>query len=85
VEVTIEGHPQNVSTYSMLKAALNIPYPHLVIQAVSAAVPSPAQAHICLDTVCLPPVSDPEELARAVEEALSPQESPFQNIFGSLI
>jgi hypothetical protein len=40
-----------------------------------------ARAHVCLDTVCLPPVDDPAELAEAVAGLTKQQESPFQDIF----
>jgi hypothetical protein len=40
-----------------------------------------ARAHVCLDTVCLPPVDDPTELAAAVAGLTKQQENPFQDIF----
>ncbi|MCI0901299.1 MAG: hypothetical protein J4N70_10265, partial [Chloroflexi bacterium] len=40
-----------------------------------------ARAHVCLDTVCLPPVDSPPELAAAVAGLTNQQESPFQDIF----
>jgi uncharacterized protein YyaL (SSP411 family) len=85
VEVTLEGHPGNADTGAMLQAMLNVPYPHLIIRPASAGVDSPARAHICVDTLCLPPVSNPAELGQAVQEAVSPRQSPLENIFGSLI
>jgi uncharacterized protein YyaL (SSP411 family) len=83
VEITVEGHPENPSTQDMLRAGTRVAYPHLVIRLVSSDVESRVQAHICLDTVCLPPISDPAELAQAVQEAVSPRESPFENVLGT--
>jgi uncharacterized protein YyaL (SSP411 family) len=81
LEITVEGHPQSNETHAMLRAAAKVPYPHLVIRPVATDIGLPVQAHICLDTVCLPPVGDPNELAKAIAEAVSPQESPFENVF----
>jgi uncharacterized protein YyaL (SSP411 family) len=81
VEITIEGHPEDSATQAMLRAAARVPYPHLVIKPVALTSPdTPARAHVCLDTICLPPVSRPEELAPMVANATSAQESPFENI-----
>ena len=48
-----------------------------------------ALAHVCLETLCLPPVSDPDSLAPAVLDMLNGQTgpfaaSPFENIFDRL-
>ena len=39
-----------------------------------------ARAHVCLDTVCLPPVDSADALAEAVSALSSPQASPFDDI-----
>jgi uncharacterized protein len=81
VEITIEGRPDDGTTQDMLRAAARVSCPHLIIKPVAATSPdNPAQAHVCLDTVCLPAVSRPEELAEAVANAASVPESPFENI-----
>ena len=81
IEITVEGRSEDPQTQALLRAAARVPYPHLVIKLAAAAQSeAPAQAHICLDTVCLPPVSNPEALATAVAGALTRQESPFENI-----
>ena len=65
----------------MLRAAVRLPYPNVEIRPVLAEDPdTPAQTQVCLETLCLPPVSDPGDLAATVESALNAQESPFQNI-----
>ena len=82
VEITIEGTPEDTSTVKMLKAAATLPYPHLEIKPLLAQnFAPPAKAYICLDTVCLPPVSDPSELAETVNSMVSDQTSPIENIF----
>ena len=81
VEITIEGSNGDPGTRAMLRAAVRLPYPNLDIRPVLAvALDTPVQAQVCLETLCLPPVSDPEDLAATVESALTAQESPFQNI-----
>ncbi len=85
VEVTVEGWPGAVSTDAMLAAAMKLSDPHLVIKlAPASADDAPAQAHVCLDTVCYPPVTDPAELVAAVAEGGTVMESPFQNVFDLL-
>ena len=85
VEVTVEGRPEDPATRAMLDAASRLTAPHLEIKPVLAADPNlPCLAHVCLDTLCLPPVSDPEQLAGTVSDmsAGSPfGANPFENIF----
>jgi uncharacterized protein YyaL (SSP411 family) len=82
VEITIEGPTQDASTQAMVRAATRVPYPHLEIRPTLAEdLSPPALAHVCLNTVCLPPLSDPNQLAASVAEMGSPQDSPFENIF----
>ena len=85
VEVTVEGSPGTVSTDAMLAAAMRLDAPHLIIKFVPASIENAlAQAHVCLDTVCYPPVTDPGELAAAVAEGGAITESPFQNVLDLL-
>jgi uncharacterized protein YyaL (SSP411 family) len=82
VEITIEGPPGDSSTQAMVQAATKVPYPNLEIKpSLADSLPAPAMAHICLNTVCLPPVTDPDKLASSVAEMGSPQGSPFEDIF----
>jgi uncharacterized protein YyaL (SSP411 family) len=81
VEITIEGRPEDSATQALLRAAARVPYPHLIMKPVAVTdFDAPAQAHVCLDTICLPPVTHPEELAPTVANATTAQESPFENI-----
>ena len=85
VEITVEGHPEDAATQAMLTAAARVPYPHLVIKPLPVSnADAGARAHLCLDTVCLPPVSDPEALAATVSNMISSQGSPFENILDRL-
>ena len=85
VEVTVEGRPEDPATRAMLDAASRLTAPHLEIKPVLAADSNlPCLAHVCLDTLCLPPVSDPEQLADAVANMSTGSPfgaSPFENIF----
>lgn len=85
VEVTVEGSPGTASADAMLAAAMRLNDPHLIIKLAPATMESaPAQAHVCLDTVCYPPVTDPSELAAAVAEGGAVAASPFQNVLDLL-
>ena len=85
VEVTVEGSPGTASADAMLAAAMQLNDPHLLIKLAPAMTENaPAQAHVCLDTVCYPPVTDPAELATAVAEGGMVTESPFLNVLDLL-
>ena len=81
LEVGIEGHPESPETQAMIQAACNLSHPNLALKFTATPAGAPVQAHVCLETVCWPPVSGPDELAPLVAEALTPQESPFADIF----
>ena len=85
VEVTVEGNHRDPATTAMLKAAHQLNCPHLEVKPISAQdTGAPALAHVCLNTVCLPPVHDPGELAQAVANMSGPSpfgDSPFEDIF----
>ena len=85
VEVTVEGWPGAASTNAMLTAAMKLNDPNLIIKlAPSTVEDAVAQAHVCLDTVCYPPVTDPAKLAIAIAEGGTVTESPFQNVLDLL-
>ncbi len=85
VEVTVEGCPGAPTTVAMLAAAMSLPNPNLMLKLAPVADPdAPAQAHVCLDTVCYPPVSDPAALADAVANGGAVADSPFQNVLDLL-
>ena len=81
VEVTVVGAPGDADTRALVTAAANIPYPHTAIKYMDSGDrerladagywPSgEAQAYVCLETLCLAPVNDPETLHRTVLEFL---------------
>jgi len=85
VEVTVEGRPEDSGTSQMIQAAAQLSCANLVIKPVLVdASELPAQAHVCLDTLCLPPVTDPDLLEGLVKEMMSPIASPFENVFDRL-
>ena len=85
VEVTVEGQPGRPDTDAMLAAAMTLSDPNLLLKlAATANGDAPAQAHVCLDTVCYPPVTDPAALAAAVQDGGTAADSPFQNVLDLL-
>ena len=79
VEVTVEGNPEDAACREMLAAAVQLSNPNLEIKTVAAE--GAALAHVCLDTLCLPPVSSPEALAEAANGIDQQPASPFRDIF----
>ena len=85
VEVTVEGQPGRPDTNAMLSAALSLSEPNLLIKLAEArGGDTPALAHVCLDAVCYPPVTDPAALAAAVQDGGVVADSPFQNVLDLL-
>ena len=78
VEVTIEGSPEDAGCGDLIAAAVRLDSPNLEIKTVAAG--APALAHVCLDTLCLPPVSTPEALRETVAGVNDQPSSPFQDI-----
>lgn len=85
VEVTVEGRPGASDAVAMLAAAMTLDSSNLLVKLATVENSVvPAQAHVCLDTVCYPPVSDPSALADAVAGGSVATESPFQNVLDLL-
>lgn len=85
VEVTVEGNPGAPDAAAMLAAAIALAEPNLLIKLATVDNPgATAQAHVCLDTVCYPPVCDPTALADAVASVGVVSDSPFQNVLDLL-
>ena len=81
VEITVEGQPEDAAAQELLRAASRVTSSHLVVKPLlSGDYAGTAQAHVCLDTVCLPPVSDPDSLQATVRGGTASQVSPFENI-----
>ena len=79
VEVTVEGSPDDPACRELLAAAIRLNSPNLEIKTVAAG--GAALAHVCLDTLCLPPVTTPAALAETAAGIDSQPASPFQDIF----
>ena len=88
VDVKVVGEPGGAGTKALLRAAATIPYPHTTLEFIDSTNkelleaagywPSEVtQAYVCLETLCLAPISDPQALHHAVVELLK---SPFQEI-----
>jgi hypothetical protein len=78
VEVTVEGSPEDPECRDLLEAALRLDSPNLEIKTVASG--GAALAHLCLDTLCLPPVSTAAALAEAAAGIDNQPASPFQDI-----
>ena len=79
VEVTVEGNLESSDCRVLLEAAARLGSPNLDLKTVAAG--GPALAHVCLDTLCLPPVTTPEALKDAAAGIDQQAASPFQDIF----
>ncbi len=94
IEVVVVGEPGDPGTGAMLTAASTLPYPHTAVKLLDAGDEgrvstagywpgAEAQAYVCLNTVCLPPVRDPDDLHAAVAEFLdsgTPKTGAFQTL-----
>ena len=79
VEVTVEGNPEDPSCRELLTAATRLNSPNLEIKTVAATGNS--LAHVCLDTLCLPPVRTAAALVECAAGIDNQPASPFQDIF----
>ena len=81
VEITVEGAKGEANTHALALAASRVGHPNVTVKPLAAAGGSAAMAHVCVDTLCFPPVASPEELAESVAEALNGPQNPVENIF----
>ena len=79
VEVTVEGDPEASDCRLLLEASTRLDSPNLEIKTIAAS--GPALAHVCLDTLCLPPVNTPEALVETAAGMEAQPGSPFRDIF----
>ena len=82
VEVSVVGVRGSAETNALLTAAATIPYPHTAVRYIDSGdedrlsaegywPSNEPQAYVCLDTVCLPPIGNPQVLQETVIEFLS--------------
>ena len=85
VEITVEGDPEGQDTQRLFLAACRVSHPHVIVKPVTVAAGASALAHVCVDTLCFPPVSQPGALAESVAEALNGPQNPVGSIFENFI
>ncbi len=81
VEITIEGEAGQEATVALSLAACKVSHPHVIVKPVPVDNGAAALAHVCVDTLCFPPVTQPEELVASVKEALEGPQTPAESIF----
>lgn len=95
IEVTIVGKPETAQTKSLLTSASTIPYPHMELRFLDSAdterlqqagywATDEAQAYVCLNTVCLAPMSDPNTLHQAVLDLIAPDTQEIGDVLRTL-
>ena len=84
VEITIEGPVGHPDTHSLALAASKVSHPHVIVKPVRTDGEG-AVAHVCVETLCFPPVSRPEEIAESVEEALNGPQPTAASIFQNFV
>ncbi len=85
VEVTVEGEMGQVDTHELALAAARVGHPHVIVKPVEGPEGALPMAHVCVDTLCFPPVSRPEELAESVAEALRGPQQTAGSIFENFV
>ena len=95
VEVTVVGVRANSDAQGLLRAAVTMPHAHVAIRLMDAGdeerlaeagywYGGAAQAYVCLKTICLAPVDDPEALHRTLAEFVESQSGGIQSILRSI-
>jgi uncharacterized protein YyaL (SSP411 family) len=85
VEVTVEGSPAEGETHQLALAASRVNHPHVIVKRAKGPTGTPPVAHVCLETLCFPPVYSPQELAESVAEALRGSQQPSGSIFENFV
>ena len=95
VEVSVVGPSDRPETRRLLRAAATIPYPHTEVRFIEAededrlaeagyGAGDVPQAYVCLNTVCLAPISDPDALHAAVKGFVDPGSQGIGSIIQSI-
>ena len=95
IEVSVVGTPGSTDTRALIGAALTIPYLNKNITLVDVGDkdrlaeagywPSDqAQAYVCLDTVCLAPIADPQGLRQTVLELQESRSRGIESLIQSV-
>jgi len=80
VEITIEGHYENQTAIELLHEISRIPQSNIKLKLISTDKSTAAKAHVCIGTTCIPPVNNPEDLSRAISNAVIKPDDPFTNL-----
>ena len=82
VEIIVVGNPGSPDAWELIKAGSTLPHPHTAVRLIdvndegrlSASgywTDAEAQAYVCFDKVCLPPISEPKALRQVVLDLIS--------------
>ena len=85
LEITVEGAPVKTETHMLAVSASRVNHPHVIIKPVDGPEGTAAMAHVCVETLCFPPVFRPEELAASVAEALQGPQQTAGSIFENFV
>lgn len=85
VEITVEGDPDAVETHQLVLAANRVSHPHVIVKRLDAAVGPAPMAHVCVATLCFPPVTRPEDVAESVAQAQSGPQPTTGSIFNTFV
>lgn len=85
VEITVEGQLAETDTHELALAASRISHPHVIVKPLAGMAEATAMAHVCVETLCFPPVFQPDELAESVTEALQGPQQTAGSIFQNFV
>ena len=85
VEITVEGAPDDAAAHELALAASRISHPHVIVKPLKGSADAAAMAHVCVETLCFPPVFQPDDLAESVAEALQGPQQTAGSIFQNFV
>ncbi len=85
VEITVEGPPTEAKAHELALAASRVAYPHVIVKPLPGAEGTTAMAHVCVETLCFPPVFEADKLADSVTEALEGPQQTASGIFENFV
>ena len=85
VEITVEGSPAEAQTHELALAASRVAHPHVIVKPLTGAEVATAMAHVCVETLCFPPVFQADQLAGSVAEALQGPQQTAGSIFENFV
>jgi len=85
VEITVEGHPEDLNTQELLRAIDQLPEANITLKLILKAQGEPSQAHVCVGNVCIPPISTPADMRSAVETAINESSTESSDPFRTVL